>query len=431
MRASTRSTLLVLLGATSLFLLSAMLLYGSTPELHTAHMTTRRVPPPPPLEAPLQTSQPGLLPLAKAQRKQGGDRLVEAERKLQTFHTTRHEPVAPVHDCHDENTNCKLWASQGECDANPVYMRNSCPVSCDACADIAKRAHRCHRTAAVPPLLRSGGVDATFRRLLQVLEPTHEVRVLSRPPTGPWVVTIEDFLAEHEIRAMVEKGGHHFERSLAGDGVSPVRTSKTSWCNVPLCEGDPTVRSIKARVANVTGVPLVNSEHVQVLQYDPGDFYRQHHDQNAHPDSPWGPRLFTFFLYLNRCERARRALGLGLGLPSSPPRLLASLPTLPYLPTLPPHSLLLTSHRSYSRLLIWQRRGGWRHALQPSQPNGRGEAGARAHVAVRVRRGPLRHPPRLRSPHDARGAHRDQGPEARRQHVAAPVRLPDGALGRM
>ena len=100
----------------------------------------------------------------------------------------------------------------------------------------------------------------------------------------------------------MEKGGHHFERSLAGDGVSPVRTSKTSWCNVPFCEADPTIRSLKNRVANVTGVPLANSEHVQVLQYDPGDFYRQHHDQNAHPLSPWGPRLYTFFLYLSDVE---------------------------------------------------------------------------------------------------------------------------------
>ena len=52
-------------------------------------------------------------------------------------------------------------------------------------------------------------------------------------------------------------------------------------------------------LGNATGVPLANSEHVQVLQYDPGDFYRQHHDQNAHPHSPWGPRLYTFFQYLS------------------------------------------------------------------------------------------------------------------------------------
>ena len=40
----------------------------------------------------------------------------------------------------------------------------------------------------------------------------------------------------------MEKGGHHFERSLAGDGVTPVRTSSTSWCNVDHCLADPLVQ---------------------------------------------------------------------------------------------------------------------------------------------------------------------------------------------
>lgn len=93
-------------------------------------------------------------------------------------------------------------------------------------------------------------------------------------------------------------GGHHFERSLAGDGVTPVRTSQTSWCNMPVCEGDHRIQRIKDRVQNATGIPTTNSEHVQVLRYGVGEFYKTHHDQNANPRSPWGPRLLTFFLYL-------------------------------------------------------------------------------------------------------------------------------------
>ena len=167
--------------------------------------------------------------------------------------------------------------------------------------DAAKKAQLCHRQRERKPLLKQGGVVATFERVLEMMPPLgFDVRVHSRPPKGPWLITIENFLGEHEIRALMEKGGHHFERSLAGDGVSPVRTSKTSWCNVPFCESDPVIRSVKARVANVTGVPLANSEHVQVLQYDPGDFYRQHHDQNAATHSPWGPRLFTFCAWAAR-----------------------------------------------------------------------------------------------------------------------------------
>ena len=125
---------------------------------------------------------------------------------------------------------------------------------------------------------------------------------MSRPPDGPWVVVVDDFLEDFEVEALLEKGGHHFERSLAGDQVSRVRTSKTSWCNVASCESDPTIRRVKKRVSNLTGVPLTNSEHIQVLQYDEGDFYREHHDQNAKPRAPWGPRLFTFFLYLSDVE---------------------------------------------------------------------------------------------------------------------------------
>lgn len=205
--------------------------------------------------------------------------------------------------CQDTVTTCATWAEAGECLKNPGYMRPNCPKSCDACQDVAKKHALCHRPRERTPLLKRGGVDATFKRVLEMGWDTAgsnpEVVVHSRPPRGPWIITIDNFWTEHEMRALMEKGGHHFERSLAGDGVSPVRTSKTSWCNVPYCESDPVIRAAKLRVANVTGVPLTHSEHVQVLQYDPGDFYRQHHDQNAATHSPWGPRLFTFFTYLN------------------------------------------------------------------------------------------------------------------------------------
>jgi len=32
--------------------------------------------------------------------------------------------------CTDKNTNCKAWASRGECSANPGYMRTNCCASC-------------------------------------------------------------------------------------------------------------------------------------------------------------------------------------------------------------------------------------------------------------------------------------------------------------
>ena len=40
----------------------------------------------------------------------------------------------------------------------------------------------------------------------------------------------------------------------------------------------------------------------QVLKYEPGQFYREHHDQNSPKNSAWGPRLYTFFMYLSEVE---------------------------------------------------------------------------------------------------------------------------------
>ncbi|XP_035673678.1 neurogenic locus notch homolog protein 1-like isoform X1 [Branchiostoma floridae] len=35
--------------------------------------------------------------------------------------------------CSDNNQNCVFWASIGECDANPNYMLETCPLSCNVC----------------------------------------------------------------------------------------------------------------------------------------------------------------------------------------------------------------------------------------------------------------------------------------------------------
>ena len=40
----------------------------------------------------------------------------------------------------------------------------------------------------------------------------------------------------------------------------------------------------------------------QVLKYDTGQFYKRHHDQNSPATSAWGPRVYTFFMYLSDVE---------------------------------------------------------------------------------------------------------------------------------
>ena len=51
-------------------------------------------------------------------------------------------------------------------------------------------------------------------------------------------------------------------------------------------------------------IPRQNSEFFQVLRYEVGQYYIRHHDYiHGHLDLPIGPRLYTFFIYLNDVEQ--------------------------------------------------------------------------------------------------------------------------------
>ena len=45
------------------------------------------------------------------------------------------QPNAPTLDppCEDKAMHCELWASRGECEQNPSYMRGVCPKTCNNC----------------------------------------------------------------------------------------------------------------------------------------------------------------------------------------------------------------------------------------------------------------------------------------------------------
>ena len=94
------------------------------------------------------------------------------------------------------------------------------------------------------------------------------------------------------------------------------------------CGNDPVLAGVRRRIANLTLVPEKNAEHMQVLRYEKGQFYRTHHDQNSPRTSAWGcaraPRArATRTLHAPRATRANKS-GVSLlarharGLPSSP-----------------------------------------------------------------------------------------------------------------
>ena len=81
------------------------------------------------------------------------------------------------------------------------------------------------------------------------------------------------------------------------------RTSSTVWCNTRHCMTNATVLEIRERISNMTGVPIVNYEHFQMLQYYQDQYYKVHNDYiEEHRDRAEGPRLLTVFMYLNNVE---------------------------------------------------------------------------------------------------------------------------------
>jgi hypothetical protein len=210
-------------------------------------------------------------------------------------------PVPSHTDCQNthEDAACEQWAASGECDKNVGFMKKACAKSCRSCG---WEDTTCSDPVGTPAKGQPGDITATFERAAAFMELAPHV--LSSPNTakpGPWVLRFDNFISDEEADAFISTTDHHFKRSLAGDMVSPVRTSKQAWCQygiAPECVDHPLVNRVHERVVNITGVPKENAEFFQVLRYEPGQFYKTHHDQNTDPDSLAGVRLFTFFIYL-------------------------------------------------------------------------------------------------------------------------------------
>ncbi len=108
--------------------------------------------------------------------------------------------------------------------------------------------------------------------------------MLSRPP-NPWVITLDNVLTDKECDRILVLTGNEFTASVNTevgdfefDGVDTTltveerRTSSTFWIVHDKWD-DPFVQSIVQKMENITLIPGFNSEFMQALKYEPGDFY--------------------------------------------------------------------------------------------------------------------------------------------------------------
>lgn len=229
-------------------------------------------------------------------------------------------------NCRNQDNLCSHWAAQGKCEWDDPfyeYMAINCAPACQTC-ELLDYEMRCP-----PPALNPGDLNAMFERLIGERELTPEqmestfmtgkdkygeVTVHSRPGKAeddtdkfPWVITIQDFLTDEECNHLIEQGTTRgFEPSTEvgteGDGseseqyISDYRTSTNAWC-IDECFSHLTTQRVLEKIAIATGIPSENNEDLQLLHYEPGEYYKSHHDYLGHL-----PRALTVFLYLADVE---------------------------------------------------------------------------------------------------------------------------------
>jgi hypothetical protein len=193
--------------------------------------------------------------------------------------------------CRDTKAECAHWATTGECDRNPTYMRISCAASCDSC-EWADPSRRCRKDPDSVQAVPRGAIGELFRAIeAGEVGSEYGARIVSRPPQ-PWVTVFDRFIELAHADAIVAiangEDGARFQPSMGTDGVdehgqlvptlSAYRTSSTYWCEAD-CLNMTAVASLRDKVAALTRVPDSNHEYPQLLRYFESQEYKVHSNQ--------------------------------------------------------------------------------------------------------------------------------------------------------
>ena len=107
--------------------------------------------------------------------------------------------------------------------------------------------------------------------LTEIVDTTPSARFASLEPP---IIYIDDFLSAAECSSIIAAGTPGLRASAGAGKVQSdgkfqklngdFRSSSNAWC-MGSCASDATVRSVEARIANLTGFPVANMEYLQIL----------------------------------------------------------------------------------------------------------------------------------------------------------------------
>ena len=130
------------------------------------------------------------------------------------------------------------------------------------------------------------------------------------PPNVIGLTYLHSFLSASECEELIATSAGHLERSVVRSGSGPSYVSADRTCYSKCLydaeeDGDRQLGALTAsllrRVAELTGVSSAHVEAMQLIRYQPGQFYKPHCDDYAE-DTVVGerrPRRWSIFTYLN------------------------------------------------------------------------------------------------------------------------------------
>jgi Rps23 Pro-64 3,4-dihydroxylase Tpa1-like proline 4-hydroxylase len=207
-------------------------------------------------------------------------------------------------------TFCQDQQERGECKKNPGWMLMRCTKSCNTC-DLVDPKERCQRkklNMTDEPAASPGYLSSMFKRIVERYG--DDVTVLRE---DPFILTIDDYIDDETIAAILKTSEGKYSRSTDAGArnartgevekkVSEGRTSRNAWCR-GACNEHPLVKKLFQKFSETTGIVHENYEKMQVLHYEPGQYYRAHHDANSRQKQLiCGMRILTVFLYLSDVE---------------------------------------------------------------------------------------------------------------------------------
>jgi prolyl 4-hydroxylase len=225
-------------------------------------------------------------------------------------------------------------------------MTLNCAPVCQSCEQLSIETRCPIDLEKMPNTWKPGDVNEFFTNLTTMEKYTkYEPRVLSRPSLlssdteetvdylvgGPWAVLLENFLSDEEAERLIELGAEEGYKRSADVGkakfdgthesqIGSGRTSYNSWCNGK-CYNDTIAQNVMQRITEVTNIPEENSENLQMLRYEVGEYYQTHHDYIPYQkERPSGVRIMTVYMYLNDVEEGGGTSFPRLGITVQPKR---------------------------------------------------------------------------------------------------------------